>query len=137
MSEICIGIISNFPINRIDEFKNKILDSINNKPVGVFFDLDYIEPFISKYNLNNCFLFSVSNDFRYNNCEIILLPDWCEYNNRKNPIPFEIRLEYISDIIQIFTNERFVVDLFLGDSGTKYEFRRNKYQYSNAYKNSA
>lgn len=121
MSKICILVLSKPGVNMklLEEITRLEADHID---CGVFFTFDYREPVIEQYK-NSAFICSFSDDYRFDNCEMLLLPDDCWSHTKTNLVPFHRRMELLRDaIVQIcITAQTDKVDLFIGDSGTCYD----------------
>lgn len=117
MSKICIGVISNNSTT-IEEIYNQIEPLLKELGLGCFFNLSYNEPALKDYSMKDYLFFSIADSFEYDNCEMLLLPDECLFNNRRNPIPFTERLTQFKSILELIFNIVPKVELFIGDSGT-------------------
>ncbi len=83
----------------------------------VCYKLSYVEPFLDK---EDKLVFSISDNYLHNNCEMFLLPDNCLYNNKINLIPFSERLKTLECIIKVILDKVDEFNLFIGDSGLEY-----------------
>lgn len=63
------------------------------------------------------FVCSISNDFLYDNCERLLLPDDCWYNGTCSSAPFAERMNSVCDIVRYAADCSGEVELFIGDCG--------------------
>lgn len=115
MSKICIGILAKKCIvgELLYEFLRSQLEQIG---LGIFFDtLD--EPLIDSFPPEDYLIFSIADNNEFDNCEMLLLPENCSLNGKKNLVPFVNRMELIKDIMN--DTLKFVpqIDLFIGNSG--------------------
>lgn len=88
---------------------------------GVFTSSNYVEPVMQSFDKEYKF-YSLADDFVYDNCELLLLPDGCIYNHTVNAIPFFERMRVICGLVSLIlerTNQD-IVHLFVGESGTEY-----------------
>lgn len=121
MSKICIVILND--ISDYKYAKENICKIINDRGYGVFFEFDYQEPFIYRYMQKNSLFFSISNNNKYDNCDMLFLPDNCSINDRKNDKSFFERMCEISEMLKSILFCSSNMEMFLGDSGTEfYEF---------------
>lgn len=125
MSRICIGVIKSPKKNHLT-LKEKIT-AILNKSELYFFNVDYYEPFLEKYDNGDYFIFSISDNRDMDSCEMLFLPDKWFFNGNSHKYSFEKRithLQYVIDSIsQLIYPLRF--ELFIGESGSDYiDFER-------------
>ena len=114
MSNICILVASDLYIQRA-ELETQVKQKVNQIGCGVFFDDYDLFPIHKK---NNSFICSFSDDYRFDNCEMLLLPDGCWLNGRKtNLVPFLNRMELLGSIIESILDSCKEVELFVGDNG--------------------
>lgn len=121
MSKICIVVIKNHNYLETDKIKEQIKMLFNNCGLGVFFEVAYSEPFLERYKNDEHLIFSISDNFEFDNCEMFLLPDRCKYNGQTNNIPFEKRMCDLKRIIEIILSFCHNIEIFIGDSGTNFE----------------
>ena len=119
MSLICIGLVNGLEDIHIEAIKEKQRVIADKKGIFVFFSISWGEEFVQRVKHN--YLFSLADNEKYDNCEMLLLPDGWEYNNHKNMIPFRIRAEYFREMIEPLTDLGYIVDLFIGTSGDTFE----------------
>lgn len=117
MSKVCVIVVG----DNIDNLLKKKVDRIiSDFGLGVFFELSYPEPFLSVFGGRYSLICNISDNHKYDNCEMLLLPDDCFFNGRSNPIPFHVRMTQIECILKTILEQTDNVDLFIGNSGTIY-----------------
>ncbi len=119
MSKICLIIIK--PPRDFLSLEKDVVAYCNKFGFGVFTSSSYLEPVIQSFD-NNIVFFSLADDFMYDNCELLLLPDGCIYNHAVNAVPFLERMRVVCGLVNIIlerTNQD-AVHLFVGESGTEY-----------------
>ncbi len=112
MSKICLCAIDTQNTN-IDGMKENLVKMCNELSIGVFFNEDLFEPCIQSLNLNSPVSISFSDDFRFNNCEKLLMPSYADKDNNS----FKKRIEKIRVLLDIMLAYYSKIDVFLGDSG--------------------
>ena len=86
MSKICLITAQNVQMSP-DSLRRRIVDLSAERNIGAFF------PTASNVGLTeyeDAFVCSISDDFLYDNCERLLLPDDCWYNGTCSSAPFEL-----------------------------------------------
>ena len=119
MSKICLIIVKT-PKNYVSLDK-EIIAYCKKYGFGVFTSSTYVEPVLQSFDKNYNF-YSLADDFVYDNCELLLLPDGCIYNHTVNTVPFLERMRVICGLVRIVlekTNQN-IVHMFVGESGTEY-----------------
>ena len=89
----------------LEHLKKRIARELNSAGLGAFFSFPYVDPVLTHF-LKTALVCSIADDSRFDNCEMLLLPDSCAYNGKRNPTPFFERMQRLADVI--------------GDSGTDY-----------------
>ena len=88
--------------------------------MGVWFENRFKEPFESRYDnaaINNL-IFSISDNFLFDNCEDLVTPWWyCD----SNEAVFEGNYTRIRQILEYCLNNCECVELYLGTSGEDYD----------------
>ena len=95
-------------------FVRKQVDQIG---CGVFFNIDDYKLLHVEQNQFS-FVCSFSDDYRFDNCEMLLLPDNCWLNGvRTNLVPFYERMELLGYVIEKIYALSDSVELYIGDTG--------------------
>lgn len=114
MSKICLITAQNVQISP-DSLRQRIVALAAEKNIGVFF------PTASSVGLmeyeGRAFMCSISDDFLYDNCERLLLPDNCWYNGTCSSTPFAERMNSVCDVVRCAADCSTEVELFIGDCG--------------------
>lgn len=96
MSKICLITAQNVQMSP-DSLRRRIVDLSAERNIGAFF------PTTSNVGLTeyeDAFVCSISDDFLYDNCERLLLPDDCWYNGTCSSAPFAERMNSVCDIVR-------------------------------------
>jgi hypothetical protein len=124
MSRICICVINGTEKNN-ELLQQEISALLKCYDFSVFWNLSYEEPFLDRYRKENQVVFSLSDNDRYDNCEMLLLPDKNLVNGKNNPLPFSIRMCCLAEFLGKILSSCTSVDLFIGESGMEYsEFEK-------------
>lgn len=116
MSKVCIVL---FPKTFIASKALELVENMVKKyNWGVFHELFYTEPFLEDFCIEGYLLCSFSDNFEYDNCEMLLLPDNCYINGKNNVVPFQHRMLQMETILRAILTVVPRIDLFIGDSGT-------------------
>jgi len=67
------------------------------------------------------FIISFSDNYIYDNCEMLLLPDGCTYNGKTSKTSFFERMTMIRNVTDLLKENHFRVELYVGESGTESE----------------
>lgn len=113
MSKICLITAQNVQMSP-DSLRRRIVDLSAERNIGAFF------PTASNVGLTEyegAFVCSISDDFLYDNCERLLLPDDCWYNGTCSSAPFAERMNSVCDIVRYAADCSGEVELFIGDCG--------------------
>ena len=113
MSKICLITAQNVQMSP-DSLRRRIVDLLAERNIGAFF------PTASNVGLTEyegAFVCSISDDFLYDNCERLLLPDDCWYNGTCSSAPFAERMNSVCDIVRYAADCAGEVELFIGDCG--------------------
>lgn len=113
MSKICLITAQNVQMSP-DSLRRRIVDLLAERNIGAFF------PTASNVGLTeyeDAFVCSISDDFLYDNCERLLLPDDCWYNGTCSSAPFAERMNSVCDIVRYAADCSGEVELFIGDCG--------------------
>ena len=113
MSKICLITSQNVQMSP-DSLRRRIVDLSAERNIGAFF------PTASNVGLTEyegAFVCSISDDFLYDNCERLLLPDDCWYNGTCSSAPFAERMNSVCDIVRYAADCSGEVELFIGDCG--------------------
>lgn len=142
MSKFCIGIIKN-KRNPKKDIMRYVYEVVNKEGLGVFFLIQDVAPFLNNYKQDSI-IFSIADNYMFDNCEMLFLADDCYCNGKKNNIPFIERMHTINSIIQSLMDFGEDFELFVGETGafdsdfefiplnkTIFEKRMELYQYSN------
>lgn len=118
MSNICILTASGVKIDRND-LKMLVQQEVNQIDCGVFFGIECIECFeqFSEQYDNSSFICSFSDDYRFDNCEMLLLPDNWWLDDKTNIVPFYTRMELLKQVIEKICKVADKVELYVGDAG--------------------
>ena len=111
MSMICLLEIQDTGIDR--QFLKKRIKELINGIGGVFF-YDSM-PVVGE--TEGCLYCSFSDDYRFDNCERLLLPDEDVYNGSKNPIPFRKRVQTLERVLRVIMNLTIKGTLYVGNNG--------------------
>ena len=120
MSRICIAIIQTTAENR--QSVQRIATEYAHKYFGVRFTLSYAEPFLKRYDGMGAVILDITDHKDCENCEMLLLPDGSSVNGRTNPIQMTKRMQALSEMLEKITEVSLRTDLFIGDSGTEYDW---------------
>lgn len=120
MSTICIGVSDKNPSNIAKECCDDLQVIAQKYGCGIFFELEYREPFLSHYE-QDAFVFSLADSFSCDNCEMLMLPDGWTYNGQESAIPFEKRMQLLVDIATLLHDKLSSVEFFIGHSGEAFE----------------
>ena len=71
-------------------------------------------PFLMEYG-DEYIVFSIADNYMYDNCEMLLLPDSCWFNEKKNDIPFVERMKNIENVLKEVIKITGNVEVFVGD----------------------
>lgn len=93
----------------------KIIANRNNR--GVKFSVDWSEPILSHINKEALFI-NILDFPESDNCELLFLPDGWYFNAETNEKSFRERMRFLQEISEIFTRDKYCVDLYFGQSGT-------------------
>ncbi len=119
MSKICLLVVKTQKDSA--PLEKEIIAYCKKFGFGVFTSSNYVEPVMQSFDKKyKCY--SLADDFVYDNCELLLLPDGCIYNQTVNAISFLERMRVVCGLVSIImerTNQN-VVHLFVGESGTEY-----------------
>lgn len=118
MSKICIAVLTQNTNCDSECIQKRATNIAVANNFGVFFSLQYEEPFLSSYNIPHQIV-SFADSFEYDNCEMLLLPNHAVFNGKTNDTSLIERLQKICLVLNElsqFGN----VELFVGDSGTSY-----------------
>lgn len=99
----------------------KIQTIFEQNDLFCFIGSGYIEPFLSKFDLSEYFVISISDNKIYDNCELLLLPDNCYLNGEKSNNPFDNRMRKLKNVLDVFLTFTSEIHLFIGDSGVLFE----------------
>ena len=101
----------------LEHLKKRIARELNSAGLGAFFSFPYDDPVLTHF-LKTALVCSIADDSRFDNCEMLLLPDSCGYNGKRNPTPFFERMQRLADVFASLSLPSF--ELLIGDSGTDY-----------------
>lgn len=87
--------------------------------VGIFCGMDCDDPVCYGEALSDTFVLSLADSDVHNNCEMLLLPDYCSINGRTNTLPFVERAIVFQRIMAPLITSLGTVDVFVGESGTQ------------------
>ena len=116
MSKICISILTGSTLGK-KQLKKLIEEQLAPHGLAVFFELSYIEPFLEEIIDKSPVFFSIADTHKYDNCEMLLLPDNCSINGKENNIPFCERVKLLKDLLSELLKHTSQIDVFAGDSG--------------------
>ncbi len=119
MSSICIFVFEKTDSDSELFIKNNINNVVNKYQRGAFWDLNYEEPFLSKYI--DSLVVSISDSVTFDNCEKLLLADDSCYNGESATQPFSERIKVIQECANFLISHAKIVHLYIGLSGTEYE----------------
>ena len=124
MSKICL-LIAKTP-KEFEALEKDVIAYCKKNGFGVFTTSNYIEPVTQSFD-RDYFYLSLADDFAFDNCELLLLPDGCSYNQTRNSISFIERMRVICGLINILLErtDQGIVHLFVGESGTEYTEYQN------------
>lgn len=120
MSTICIGVIKNVFCNDRNSLRIVIDRFVKNSGYGVFFNGIYEEPFFEAFG-NNDFVFSLADDYDYNNCEMLMLRDGDFYNGSCTTQSFSSKMYFIKNLFLMLKGFGYPTELFIGQSGESLE----------------
>ncbi len=115
MSKLCIMVFRKIPEQV--ELNCLIERLIKKYNLGIFYELSYEEPFLKEFQYDNNLIYSLSDNFACDNCEMLLLPDNCVSNARRNHLPFQERMKQVENILKTILDSAKELNLFVGDSG--------------------
>lgn len=84
---------------------------------GITFTIDWTEPLASHIE-KDALIINILDSPETDNCEVFLLPDGWYCNGETNYLSFRERMRFLQDICNIFINENYCIDLYIGQSGT-------------------
>lgn len=119
MSKLCIAVFNDF--SGVTKLKKQISHLLASQNLGVFFELSNDEPALSRFQSDDVVFCSLSDNFKVDNCEMLLLPDNCFSNGEQNTVPFQKRMKQIESVIKIILDSLQSVELFIGDSGVLWD----------------
>ena len=117
MSNICVMVIGNIDKNDEEDIRLSVKQIVNLYGYGVFFELDFNCPIIDFYQ--NSLIISFADDYRFNNCERLILPDNCMFNGIYNDNSLLDRMNRLMDVARFFQKYDVTTDIFIGDCGCK------------------
>ena len=117
MSQICIGILSVAHEKDVQTLRHEMTQVTKKHHRGIVFDVSWNEPILSTIG-DNSLLFSLSDSSNSDNCEMLLLPNNCCYDESCDILPFKERMLFLQDIAAIGLRHGCCVEFFLGTSGT-------------------
>ena len=120
MSKICLCVLHGARDQNY-EIASQIKPLLNKYSISLFWDIAYHEPIIDVTDSDNTIIFSIADDSIYDNCEHLLLPDECSVNGFVSPTPFGERMKSIQDLLQEMSRYCNSIELFVGDSGCRYD----------------
>lgn len=120
MSTVCIGVATKLQPDNVAKCYQDLKAIADKHACGVFFEIEYQEPFLEHFR-EASIVFSLSDSFVYDNCEMLMLPDGCFINGRSNPISFKTRMKIILDMAVYLKSYSCCLDFFLGHSGEPIE----------------
>lgn len=120
MSTICIGIVSGIVPEDINHAKNAVSTIARSQHYSVFYDLEYMEPFLDCYP-STALIFSFADTPKFDNCEMLLLPDNCYFNGKTNAILFKDRMQLLYRTAKYFLDRLYSIEFYVGSSGVLYE----------------
>ena len=118
MSRICICAIK-IPKDDFVCIEDNIKSKLNSVGLHYVNTFEYAEPFLSNINQYDFSLFSISNSYMDNSCEMLFLPDNWLFNGRRNDVLFVIRMKQLEKIFSFILKSASRIELYLGDSGTE------------------
>ncbi len=120
MSLLCI-IVFRKGLEKTD-LNKRIWKQAESYGLGVSFNLGYEEPILHKVQFDPSYVIcSLSDGPTCDNCEMLLLPDFCCFNGKSNPIMFCERMHQIECILKTILTEVCKVELFIGYSGALWD----------------
>ena len=112
---ICVIAKNDLPENRRETVFSFVKDH------GLFpFFLDYKEPFLEDYAEDN-FIFSISDNDVFDNCEFFLLADNSFINGQTNYTCFRDRMEIFKSLTEKILLYAKKMEVFIGESGLAFE----------------
>ncbi len=115
MSHICMLFIHKSNSQNYSVIENEIKRIVDKHGMGFFVEEKCDEPFVDKSSLY--LVFSLSDNYEFDNCEMFLLPDGWICNGKSNKIPFINRMEVIQDCVIKLSKLKCQIEIFLGESG--------------------
>ena len=120
MSSFIIVVARNIDENYKKNFKVNLVNLARTLNLGVWFENRYKESFEYRYDnttISNL-IFSISDDFLFDNCEDLVTPWWyCDSNETM----FKGNYTRIQQILEYCLNNCEYVELYLGTSGEDYD----------------
>ena len=118
MSKICIMLVHN-SIDNTYNIISEIKHIVDDYGWGYFILDEIDEPFLHRNKSD--LIISFSDNYVYDNCEMLLLPDDCIYNGKENKKTLFERMEMICNVVKFLKQNNHGVELYIGDSGTECE----------------
>ncbi len=119
MSRICYLVVSSMEKDP-KTLRGSIEQYLDRKGYAAFFLYEYPEPVLERYR-EGFLICSISDNKTYDNCEMLLLPENCMFNGRRNVESYYYRMQILSGIISQIINMGYKAELFIGLSGDSYE----------------
>ena len=118
MSKIFVMVVHNL-INNKHNIISKIKHMVDYYGCGYFILDEIDEPFFNRNKSD--LIISFSDNYVYDNCEMLLLPDDCIYNGKENKKTLFERMEMIYNVVKFLKQNNHRVELYIGDSGAECE----------------
>ena len=114
MSKFCICLKE----SAIIEDRIRVKNLLGKYGLAAFFEMEYEEPFLKQLETKDgSLIISIADSKKYDNCEMLLLPDGCSINYRENKIPFQERMMQMQEVLKTILDYGEKIDLFIGNSG--------------------
>lgn len=115
MSSICL-LRGRKVQNADDRLCAMIKQQITQMGYGVFFWIDTFPASSQKIDASE-FVCSFADDFQWDNCEMLLLPDGSFFNGKTNATPFYRRMEALGGVLQAIKAKMQAIELYVGGNG--------------------
>ena len=119
MSAICFCITEIKDPVQIKRYQDKIINIANIYGRGVSFSIDWEEPLLERYA--DAYIIADFHDSpTESNCEMLIMPDHWQYNNKRNELSFRQRMALFQDVAAWATVQGYSMEFFIGNSGTNW-----------------
>lgn len=117
MSLICLGITCPNTPDEFEKLKQQLSLVAVKYRRGITFKIDWHEPLVDAL-VDYGMIFSLSDSPESDNCEMLLLPDGCYFNEQTDNISLQKRMLFLQELSKVIIATGHSVEYYIGLSGT-------------------